>query len=117
MSAHQDEPAPPLRYTDPDTHHMDKPPAISLVELAVVGAAYLFALAAPSFVVSPGARSAPGGRLALAAGLTVVGVLVALVVSGLAYRRTRNFSWLVIGIVPSITLTAGAAILAGTKAG
>lgn len=117
MSAHDDDPAPPLRFDNPPLHPMDKPPAISLIELAIVGAAYLFALAAPSFVVSPGAVSAPGGRLALAAGLTIVGVLVALVVSGLAYRRTRNFSWLVIGIVPSITLTAGAAILAGTKAG
>ncbi|GAB3596058.1 hypothetical protein GCM10027446_22390 [Angustibacter peucedani] len=117
MSAHAKEPAPPLRHVDPNTHHMDKPPAISLVELALVAAAYLFALVAPSFVVSPSATSASGGKLALAAGLTVLGVLVALVVAMMAYRRTRNFSWLVIGIVPSITLVAGAAILAGTKAG
>ena len=35
----------------------------------------------------------------------------------MAYQRTRNFSWLVIGIVPSITVIIGAAIMAGTKAG
>jgi branched-subunit amino acid transport protein len=116
MSAHAKNPVPRLRYTDPDTHHMDKPPAISLVELALVGAAYLFALVAPTFVVPPGQETAPGGRVALAAGLTVLGVLVAVVVAMVAFRRTRNFSWLVIGVVPSFAIIAGAAILAGTKA-
>lgn len=115
MSAHAKDPAPPLRYTDPDTHHMDKPPKISLVELAVIGVAYLFALVAPSFVVPPGQETASGARVAVAAGLTVGGVVVALVVAGIAYRRTRNFSWLVVGVVPSFALIAGAAILAATK--
>jgi hypothetical protein len=115
MSAHAKDPAPPLRYTDPNTHHMDKPPAISLVELAVVGAALLFALIAPALVVSPSATNAPSGRVAVAAGLSVVGALVAVVVALLAYRRTRNFSWLVIGIVPSLTMIIGAAIMAADK--
>ncbi|MFC6007712.1 hypothetical protein [Angustibacter luteus] len=117
MSAHAKNPAPPMRYTDPNTHHMDKPPAISLVELAMVGAALLFALVAPAFVVSPSDTSAPGGRIAVAAGLSFVGAAVAIGVAMMAYKRTRNFSWLVIGIVPSITVIIGAAIMAGTKAG
>src|SRR6478735_6249849 len=117
MSAHAKNPAPPLRYTDPNTHHMDRPPAISLVELAMVGAALLFALVAPSLVVSPAETSAPGGKIALAAGLSLLGAGVAVVIALMAYRRTRNFSWLVIGIVPSLTVMIGAMIMAGTKAG
>ncbi len=117
MSAHSKDPAPPLRFDNPPLHPMDKPPAVSLIELAVLAAAFLFALIAPVFVVSPAETSAPGSRLALAAGLTLLGVAVALVVTALAYRRTRNYSWLVIGVVPSITLVAAAAVLAGTKAG
>jgi hypothetical protein len=116
MSAHAKDPAPPLRYTDPNTHHMDKPPAISLVELAMVGAALLFALVAPALVVSPSEPNASGGRIALAAGLSFLGAGIAVVISMLAYRRTKNFSWLVIGIVPSISVIIGAAIMAGTKA-
>lgn len=94
---------------------MGKVPASSLVELSIVIAAYLFALVAPSFVVPPGATSAPPGRLLLAVVLTLVAVGVALFTSFMAYRRTHNFSWLVIGGVPSVTLMMGAAILSGTK--
>jgi hypothetical protein len=35
----------------------------------------------------------------------------------MAYRRRRNWSWLVIGSVPAISLLVGGAILAATKAG
>lgn len=117
MSATSKAAAPPLRFHNPPLHRMGKVPASSLVELGIVLVAYVFALAAPSFVVSPGAASAPPGRLVLAVGLTLAAVAVALVTSLLAYRRTRNFSWLVIGGVPSVTLVMGAAILAGTKMG
>ena len=117
MSAHAKNPAPPLRYTDPNTHHMDKPPAISLVELAMVvrraavrpGRAGTRRVAVRDQrarrpdrpgrrAVVPGRRRGDRGR---AAGLPA----------------HPNFSWLVIGIVPSITVIIGAAIMAGTKAG
>jgi branched-subunit amino acid transport protein len=117
MSAHAKDSAPSLRYHNPALHPMDKPPGISLVELGTVVVAYLFALIAPAFVVSPSSHSAPTSRVVLATGMTVVGALVAVVVSYLAYRRTRNFSWLVIGSIPAITLIILAAIMAGTKAG
>jgi hypothetical protein len=117
MSAHAKDQAPPLRAHNPPLHPMDKPPKASLVELAIVAVAYLFALIAPSLVVSPSDSSAPGERIALATGLTVLGALVGSVVSFLAYRRTRNFSWSVIGIVPAMTLIILAVIMAGTKAG
>lgn len=117
MSAHAKDQTPPLRADNHALHHMERPPAISLVELGIVGAAYLFALVAPAFVVSPSQDTAPGARVAVAAGLTVLGAIVGAVVSLLAYRRTRNFSWLVIGIVPAFTLVILAVILAGVKAG
>lgn len=117
MSAHAKDQAPPLRAHNPPLHHMDKPPKASLIELGLVAVAYVFAIVAPGFVVSPGMSTAPGWRIGLAAAFTVVGALVGAVISFMAYLRTKNFSWLVIGIVPCITLLILAAIMAGTKAG
>lgn len=117
MSAHAKDQAPPLRAHNPPLHHMDKPPAISLVELGLVAVAYVFAIVAPAFVVSPGSMSAPGWKIGLSTGLTVLGALVGSAIAFLAYVRTKNFSWLVIGIVPCMTLLLLAAIMAGTKAG
>jgi len=117
MSAHAKDPGLPLRAHNPPLHHMEKPPRISLLELGLVAAAYVFALVAPMFVVSPGTGSAPGWRIAVAAGLTVLGAVVGSTIAFLAYIRTKNFSWLVLGIVPSTTLFILAAIMAGTKAG
>jgi prolipoprotein diacylglyceryltransferase len=48
--------------------------------------------------------------------MSFLGAAIAVVIALLAYRRTKNFSWLVIGIVPSISVIIGAAIMAGTKA-
>ena len=115
MSAHAKDQAPPLRAHNPPLHHMEKPPKISLVELGVVAVAYVFALVAPGLVVSPSSSGAPGWRVGLAAGLTVLGALVGSAVAFLAYVRTKNFSWVVIGIVPCTTLLILAAIMAGTK--
>ena len=118
MSAHAKDNAPPLRAHNPPLHHMDKPPKVSLVELGLVAVAYVFAIVAPAFVVSPGMTTGvPGWKIALSAGLTVLGALVGSTIAFLAYVRTRNFSWLVIGIVPCATLLLLAAIMAGTKAG
>jgi len=117
MSAHAKQPVPTVRYHNPALHPMAKPPRISLVELGLLTVAYLFALIAPAFVVSPTAASAPGAKIALAAGLTLLGVAVGHVVAYLAYRRTRNFSWLIIGHVPGITLVVLAIVMAATKVG
>lgn len=108
---------PALRFHNPAINTMGKPATTSLVELAGVGAALLFALVAPALVVPPGRANAPTGQVLLAVGLTVLGVLVALAIALLAYRRTRNFSWLIIGLVPSFALLAGGAIMAATKLG
>ena len=107
---------PPLRYYNPAVHrigwHKD-----SLVHLVVVGFGYLLGLLGPALVVPPGAATAPRSRIAVAFSITVLGVIIAMVTSSLAYRRRRNWSWLVIGIVPAISLLVGGAILAATKAG
>ena len=116
MSAHAKDNAPPLRAHNPPLHHMEKPPKISLVELGLVALAYVFAIVAPGFVVSPSSTGAPGWKIALAAGLTVVGALAGSAISFIAYARTKNFSWAVIGLVPCITLLLLAAIMAGTRA-
>jgi hypothetical protein len=106
----------PLRYNNPAVHrigwHKD-----SLVALAVVGLGYLIGLLGPALVVPPGAKSAPRDRIAVAFSITVLGVIIAMVTASRAYRRRRNWSWLVIGSVPAISLLVGGAILAATKAG
>jgi hypothetical protein len=107
---------PPLRYDNPALHRI-RWHRESLVSLAVVGLGYLIGLVGPSLVVPPGARTAPGGKILVAFSITVVGVVIAIVAAMLAYRRRRNWSWLVIGTVPAISLLVGGAILAATKAG
>ena len=47
--------------------------------------------------------------------LAVVFVLVAVATSSIEYVRTRNWSWLIIGTVPALTLLLCGAILAATK--
>ena len=79
----------------------------------VVG--FVVALGAPSLVVSPSQPSASVGKVVTAFGLTAVGVAIALVAGGLAYRRTRDYGWLIATGMPAIALVAGGAILAATK--
>lgn len=105
----------PMRHHNPPLHRMGPTSAISYVELAVMALGYLFALAVPWLLVPPGASTAPGGRVALAFGLSMLGVVVALAACSIAYRRTRNWEWLAIGIVPSMTLIIVGIIMAATK--
>jgi uncharacterized BrkB/YihY/UPF0761 family membrane protein len=111
-----DQQPPPLRADNPALHRI-RWRKESLVYLAVVGLGYLIGLVGPSFVVPPGAASAPGDRIVIALAITVLGVAIAMVAAMLAYRRRHNWSWLIIGSVPAIALIVGGAILAATKAG
>jgi high-affinity nickel permease len=65
--------------------------------------------------VGPTEKDAPTGKIWLAFTLTAVGVLVAIVTSGIEYVRTKNWSWLIVGIVPALTLLMCGAILAAAK--
>lgn len=105
----------PLRADNHPIHTQPKPPASSLIALVVILAGYVFALVAPVFVVGPAQTDAPTGKIWLAFTLTVVGVLVSIVMSAIEYLRTRNWSWLIIGIVPALTLLLCGAILAAAK--
>jgi hypothetical protein len=105
----------PLRADNHPIHTQPKPPASSLVSLVVIVAAYVLSMAAPMFVVGPTQDDAPTSKIWTAFTLTVVFVLVAVVTCSVEYVRTRNWSWLVIGSVPSLTLLMCGAILAATK--
>lgn len=105
----------PLRADNHPIHTQPKPPASSLAALVVILAGYVLSMAAPMFVVGPTQTDAPTNKIWIAFTLTVVFVLVAVVASAIEYVRTRNWSWLVIGTVPSLTLLLCGAILAATK--
>jgi hypothetical protein len=105
----------PLRADNHPIHTQPKPPASSLVSLAIILAGYVLSMAAPVLVVSPGQDDAPTSKIWTAFTLTVVFVLVAVVTSSIEYVRTRNWSWLIIGTVPALTLLLCGAILAATK--
>jgi ABC-type transport system involved in multi-copper enzyme maturation permease subunit len=105
----------PLRADNQPIHTQPKPPASSLASLVVILAAYVFSLVAPVLVVGPTEKDAPTGRIWLAFTLTAVGVLVAIVTSAIEYVRTKNWSWLIVGIVPALTLLMCGAILAAAK--
>ena len=105
----------PLRYQNPAVHRIGWHRE-SLVSLAVVGLGYLIGLLGPALVVPPGQETAPKAKIAVAFSITVIGVAIAMVTATLAYRRRRNWSWMVIGIVPALSLLLGGAILAATKA-
>jgi hypothetical protein len=106
----------PLRFENPAVHRIGWHRE-SLISLAVVALGYLIGLVGPALVVPPGTRTAPDSEIRVAFGITVLGVAIAVVTAILAYRRRRNWSWLVIGSVPAISLLVGGAILAATKAG
>jgi hypothetical protein len=105
----------PLRADNHPIHTQPKPPPSSLLSLAIILAAYVLSLAVPFFIVGPAQTDAPTDEIWLAFTCTVVFVLVAIVTSAIEYVRTRNWSWLMIGIVPSLTLLMCGAILAAAK--
>src|SRR4051795_10574364 len=106
----------PVRFENPALHRIGWHRE-ALVSLVVVGLGYLIGLVGPALVVSPGQATAPKSHITVAFGITVVGVAIAVVTAMLAYRRRRNWSWLVIGTVPAIALLLGGAVLGATKAG
>lgn len=118
MSAASPDPTPaplPLRHRNPPINPSGKPARASLVTLAIVGVGYLVSLVAPSMVVSPSQPTAPLSRVVIAFALTVLGVAISFIAGLVAFRRDRNWAWLIITGVPAVSLIAGGAILAATK--
>ncbi len=105
----------PLRRRNPPINPSTRPSRASLLTLAVIGVGYLIGLAAPSLVVSPSEPSATVSRVVTAFALTLLGVAISLAAGLLAFRRDRNWAWLIITGVPAVTLVAGGAVLAASK--
>ena len=117
MSAVDPNPPPrPLRHRNPPINSAGPPSRASLVTLVVIGLGYLISMALPSLVVSPSAPSAPLSRVLIAFFFTALGVAISVVAGLLAYRRTRNWAGLIVTGVPAVSLVAGGAILAASKA-
>jgi hypothetical protein len=106
-----------LRQKTPPLRPMAPVSRRSRLQLAAVAALLLVGALAPAAVVAPGATTAPVARILVAVALTVVPSLGAMAVGWVAFRRTRNYSWLIVAFIPSFTLILGGVILAATKAG
>lgn len=114
-STNQDPAPPPLRHRNPPINPGERPSRASLLTLALIGVGFVVALGAPSFVVSPSQPTASVSQVVQAFILTLVGVTIAVAAGMLAFRRDKNWAWLIITAVPAFSLLAGGAILAATK--
>jgi hypothetical protein len=75
----------------------------------------VIALAIPGLIVNPNEETAPRNDVLLAGGLTVVGCLIMIVASYVAYRRSGEIALVMLGGVPAFSCLAGGIILAATK--
>ncbi|MGL4173043.1 MAG: hypothetical protein ACRCTR_03065 [Actinomycetota bacterium] len=117
MSIHEPHPPARMRPHNPPRHRIGPVSMTSRMELAAIVAFFMFSLIAPALVVSPGETGAEPSRVLTAVALTLLGVVGATGTAWLAFRRTRNYAWLIIGFIPSFTLLSGAAVLAATTSG
>jgi hypothetical protein len=97
----------PIRWPRPDGV------GIALFLVWLVGV--VVALAIPGLIVNPNEETAPRNDVLLAGGLTVVGCLVMIVASYVAYRRSGEIALVMLGGVPAFSCLAGGIILAATK--
>jgi peptidoglycan/LPS O-acetylase OafA/YrhL len=100
---------PPIRWPHPDRS------SLGLVALWAVG--LVVALLLPAAFVSPTAKNPPIGDVVLAFGSTVVGAAMMIGISMVLWRRMKDASVLVMGLVPAVAVVAGGVILAATKIG
>ena len=99
---------PPIRWPRPD--------AATLRSVGVWVLGLIIALAVPALIVSPGAKSAPIGRVLTALAFTFIGAGVMLLASYGLWRRHRDPLVFVAGAVPAIACVAGGVIIAASKA-
>jgi branched-subunit amino acid transport protein len=108
---------PPIRPTRPVQNRLAPVSRRSLAELAWLTGCLAFALVTPALAVSPNSTDATWPQIWTALGLTVLGVLAALIVGFLAFRRTKNYAWLIIVGVPAFTVLTGAIIMVAVTSG
>lgn len=97
----------PIRWPHPDTSD------ITSILLWLVGV--LVALGLPALIVPPGKATAPPGQVWGAFSLTVLGAAIMIGATMLHFRRARDASILVLGLVPGFSVIVGGIILAATK--
>jgi hypothetical protein len=100
---------PPIRWPHPTRG------SLGLVALWAVG--LVVALLVPAAFVSPTAKNPPTGDVLLAFGSTLLGAAIMVAISMILWRRMKDASVLVMGIVPAVAVVAGGVILAATKIG
>lgn len=107
---HSDQRAqPPIRWPKLDSR------SLGLVALWAIGLAV--AILVPAAFVSPTAKNPATGDVVLAFGSTLLGAAVMIGVATVLWRRMKDPSVMVMGIVPAVAVVAGGVILAATKIG
>ena len=86
------------------------------ISAIVIAGSLVGAVAIPGLIVSPTATTAPGNKLGLAFGITMVGILIAVLTGIFQYRRTGNWVWYLVAATPAFAVFCGGAIFAATKA-
>jgi hypothetical protein len=93
-----------------------RPHPIDAISAIVIAGSLVGAVAIPGLIVSPTATTAPGNKLGLAFGITMVGILIAVLTGIFQYRRTGNWVWYLVAATPAFAVFCGGAIFAATKA-
>ncbi len=107
----------PIRPSKPVTQRMGPVSRRSLAELLALAGCLAFSLIAPATIVPPGSTQATRDELWRATLLTILGVAVAIFIGLTAFRRTKNYAWLVIIGIPSFAILAGGAIMLANASG
>ena len=95
---------------------LNRPKPVDVISAIVAAAALVLAVAIPGLIVSPTATTAPGSKLGLAFGITMLGILIAVGTGIRQYRRTTNWVWFLVTATPAFAVFCGGAIFAATKA-
>jgi hypothetical protein len=95
---------------------LNRPSINDAVCAFIIAASLVLAVAIPGLIVSPTATTAPGSKLAWAFGITMTGILIAVLTGIRQYRRTTNWVWFLVSATPAFAVFCGGAIFAATKA-
>lgn len=93
-----------------------RPRPIDVISVVLIAGSLVLGVAIPGLIVSPTATTAPGSKLGLAFGVTMVGILIAVLTGIFQYRRTGNWVWFLVAATPAFAVFCGGAIFAATKA-
>lgn len=98
---------PPIRWPRPNRS--------SVLTIALWGLGLLVGLLIPATIVPPTQATATVGEAWTAFSITVLGAAMMVSATAWQFRRTRDASILILGVVPGSTLVVGGIILATVK--